>query len=69
MTVDLIVKKVKAEKDVSNSFGDFKLYSFIMFLIDNPIKTRRILIEYFGFTKTRATRVASRYNHYQRTKA
>lgn len=69
MTVDLIVKKVEAEKDVSSSFGEFKLYSFIMFLIDNPIKTRKILIEYFGFTKTRATRVASRYNYYNRNKA
>jgi hypothetical protein len=69
MTVDLIIKKVEAEKDVAPRFGSYRLYSFLMELLNDPQKVRDILLNEFNFTKTDASNVASRYNHYNRTKA
>jgi hypothetical protein len=69
MTVDLILRKVEAEKDVSSRFGIYRLYSFLMDQLNDPKKVRSILLNEYNYTKTDASNVASRYNHYNRTKA
>lgn len=69
MTVDLIVKKVEAEKDVAPRFGIYRLYSFLMDQLNDPKEVRHLLLNEFNYTRTEASLVASRYNHYKRTKA
>ena len=69
MDANLIIRKVEAEKDVAPSFGIYRLYSFLMKLTNDPNRTRRIMIHIFGYSKTDATNVASRYNYHNRTKA
>lgn len=69
MRVDLILRKVEAERDAAPSFGDYRLYSFLMSLVDDPQKVRSLLLNEFHFTKTEATMVASRYRHYKSKKA
>lgn len=67
MGLDLLKKKIEAEKDVAPSFGVYRLYSFVMSMINNPKIARILALEYH--TKTEVTRAQARYNHYNRNKA
>jgi len=69
MTVDLILRKVEAEKDVSPRFGNFRLYSFLMELLNDPDEVRSILINEYKISKTDAANVASKYRYYHSKKA
>jgi hypothetical protein len=69
MKLELLKKKIEAERDVVPSMGIYRLYSFIMSLINDPRIARAFLINEYGYNKTDATRVASRYNYHNRNKA
>ncbi|AUD62501.1 hypothetical protein BK010_02465 [Tenericutes bacterium MO-XQ] len=69
MTVDLILRKVEAEKDVAPRFGIYRLYSFLMDQLNDPDKVRSLLLNEYNYTKTDASLVASRYRYYQSKKA
>lgn len=69
MTYDLLKKKLEAEKDVTSNMGIYKTYSFLMEVTSyNSELVRDFMLE-LGISKTEATRVASRFNHYNRTKS
>jgi len=69
MTVDLILRKVEAEKDVAPRFGIYRLYSFLMDQLNDPDEVRELLLNEYNYTKTDASLVASRYRYYQSKKA
>lgn len=63
MGIDLLLKKIEAEKDVAPSFGPYRVYSFAMMLTNSP-KIARILALQF-FPKTQVTRAQSAYKYNQ----
>ena len=69
VTHELLKKKVVAEIELyPNGIGEYKLYSFLMQILNDERQVRKFMLAE-GYTRTETTNVKSRYDYYNRNKA
>ncbi len=62
MRIDLLLKKIEAEKDVAPSFGPYRAYSFAMMLTNSPKLSRTLALQFFPKTLVTRAQAAYKYN-------